>query len=287
MKVNLLMSFHKMNILLYSKYFSGYVLYLITFALLTSCNQPIDEKVVWRLINPDTLSLDDAFWCDYYNENAVGPYFWQLEFLDTSLIEYKSYGFNVLHKANINYEINKDTLKLFYPRDYTFDKFTKSGRYLRLHTEKWLMQENNDTLTLSLISVIYTFSSKESFYDTKTAYKFVKPKNKLEFPAYFFHTPENNQEIIAILNNLYSDKGKAELLQNFKYFPENEKDFVSYGIRQSMISGDLCRVFDFENDPSLQHWFKHYHPEVIAGRFIGIYLTYLENEKEVLNSEEK
>ncbi len=277
------------------KFSTGRILNFMLAILLISCQNGKNEMIkntVWRSINTDVLDLsdEDHLFMDnlgWYKETALGPLFWQLEILDTSIIEYKSRGFNKLEKREIKYELNKDTLKLFYPRDYVFDKFTKSGRYIRLHREKWLMQENNDTLTLSLISVIYTFSGKEYFYDTKTAYKFVKPKNKLEFPAYFFHTPENNQEIIAILNNLYSDKGKAELLQNFKYFPENEKDFVSYGIRQSMISGDLCRVFDFENDPSLQHWFKHYHPEVIAGRFIGIYLTYLENEKEVLNSEEK
>ncbi len=286
MKVNLLMSFHKMNILLYSKYFSGYVLYLITFALLTSCNQPIDEKVVWRLINPDTLSLDDAFWCDYYNENAVGPYFWQLEFLDTSLIEYKSYGFNVLHKANINYEINKDTLKLFYPRDYTFDKFTKSGRYLRLHTEKWLMQENNDTLTLSLISVIYTFSSKESFYDTKTAYKFAKPSNKLIFPDYLMNAPTNMREIIKIMNNLYSEDGKAQLIKHFDSIPDPD-NYTSFGIRRTMIYSDLIKVFDITNNATLQELFDHYHPEYVAGGIIGIYLDYLGNAETLLKTDEK
>lgn len=250
----------------------------ITLLLNASCNNSIKvtENVAWRLIEPVTISIDDAFWLDYYNEDAVGPIFWQIEFTESALVEYRSYGFNVLHRRSIDFEINNDTLILFYPRDYEFDSSTKSGRFLRLHTVKWLKQENNDTLTLSLISNIYTFSDREYFSESNTSYKFVKPPDKLIFPDYLINAPTNKPEVIKIMNNLYSEYGNAELIKHFDSIPDPD-NYTSFFIRRTMIFSDLIKVFDISDNGILQELFDHYHPEVVAGKAMGVYLDYLKH----------
>ncbi|MBW6492810.1 MAG: hypothetical protein K0B15_16630 [Lentimicrobium sp.] len=261
-------------------------LLLITYVfILISSNSPIKEKAVWRLINPDTLSLEDAFWFDYYNENAVGAKFWQLEFLDTSLIEYRSLGVNILHETYLGFQMNNDTLILIYPRNYEFDNFTKSGRYLRSQIEKYHIQEYKDTLTLTFISVKYTLFDKEHFEDKNTIYRFVKPLDKSVFPDYLMHAPKNKQDIVKIMNNLYSREGIAQLIEHFDSLPDFD-NYTRFGNIRTMIFSDIINVFNIENNAILQELFDHYHPEVIAGGIIGMYLDYLKQEKSPISIED-
>lgn len=267
--------------------FNVRMLIAIVFLLNVGCkNTPhINENIAWRLINPDTLSIDNVFWMDYYNEDAVGPKFWQLEFADTALVEHRSHGFNVLHKRNINFKIYTDTLILFYPRDYQFDHFNNRGEYLRLHTEKWLMQEKNDTLTLKLASVIDAYSNREHFINRSIVYEFVKPPDANLFPDYLMHAPKNKEDIIKIMNKLYSETGKAQLIEHFDSIPDDDGS-SSFGNMRAMILSDLNNLFVIQNNPDLQKLFNHYHPEVIASKAIFVYLDYLEH-KECVNVEKQ
>jgi len=262
------------------------ILLLFSFFLITSCDQITNKNLDWRSVNTDTLLINDALWLDFYNESAAGPLFWQLEFLDSTVIEYKSMGFNILQQTEIPFDVNKDTLILFYPVDYVFDNTIKMGEFMRIRTEKWLMKERTDTLILQLISKKSVYYAKEVFPDHTVMYQFIKPLNKLEFPDNLIHAPINKQEIINILNNLYSKEGKAKLMQHFNNIPENEEDYQNFRIRTSIIFSDLIKVFDIDNSPTLQEMFDHYHPEVIAGSIIGIYLDYLESTKNATVNED-
>jgi len=168
-----------------------------------------------------------------------------------------------------------DTLTLYYPKDYVFDKFSAEGEFTREYSEKYHLDIKNDTLFLNLISFKYWLNGKEHFSDEKISHQFVRPINKLEFPEHLSQAPKTKQQIFDILDNLYSECGKKKLFQHFDNIPEKEEDFSSYGIRRSIIFSDLIRVFDIENNPVFQEMFDHYHPEVIAGRIIGHYLDYL------------
>jgi len=253
------------------------VILLIPSILFISCNQSGNENKDWRYVGEDTLSIQDVFWCDYYKETAVGPLFWQMEFADTTITEHRSFGLNLLHQREIIYHIRKDTLVLQYPTDYVYDKFNKEGEFNRLNTEKWLMVENNDTLTLTFI-LRKTFAGVDHTDAGKRVYHFFKPSNKLVFPDYLIRYPQNRNDIIRILNNLYSEKGKEELMKHFNIIPDS-LDYRSYGIRTSMIFEDLDKVFDTGNTPSIQQLFDHYHLFPIAGSIISVYLEYLENEE--------
>jgi len=262
---------------LFKEFKRGLSILMIMF-LFISCNHTKNGKIensVWRSINNEILSIDDAFWGDYYSGKAVGPRFWQIEFFDTLATEYISYGYNVLHQKIIKYVINADTLILYYPRDYVFDEFSGGVEYLREYSEKYQIDIKNDTLLLELLSFKYSSNNDEHFSDEKISHRFVRPINKLEFPEHLSQAPKTKQQIFDILDNLYSECGKKKLFQHFDNIPEKEEDFSSYGIRRSIIFSDLIRVFDIENNPVFQEMFDHYHPEVIAGRIIGHYLDYL------------